>query len=495
VRTSKVAALFAATVVVGAACSGGGLSDSTIEQSDTTAVSTVADVDGNDNNQGGEADFCRSFGQLLDVDFATAGGVESARSVIEDVRARSPEPIAAAITTYTTDFEALLAAVEEAGYDRAAAQAPGFDDLAIQAITDWLDGGCTRLELVTATWNTDFDSRTIDLSELVVGLNTLADTRDQIRPIDDPEFESATSADEWLEGREPGILIDFDGDARFYPLQVMTVHEVVNDVVGRVSVAVTFCPLCNSGVVFDREVDGRVLRFGTSGLLRNSDLVMWDDITESLWQQITGEGIVGELAGTRLEFLPSSIVRWSDFAANFPDGQVLSRDPLFLPRYGTNGYVGYSSAPIPRNFQGDTDDRFPALERVVGVNIGETAKAYPFSVINQERSVNDELEGIPIVVLWGADDTADALDTPLIAEGQAIGTGVAYLRTVDGEVLTFSPDGESFVDAQTGTRWNILGHAVEGPLAGARLEPVIHRNEFWFAWAAFNTGSPVYGTS
>ncbi len=95
----------------------------------------------------------------------------------------------------------------------------------------------------------------------------------------------------------------------------------------------------------------------------------------------------------------------------------------------------------------------------------------------------------------GGQHDADALDTPLIAEGQAIGTGVAYLRTVDGEVLTFSPDGESFVDAQTGTKWNILGHAVEGPLAGARLEPVIHRNEFWFAWAAFNTGSPVYGTS
>jgi hypothetical protein len=110
---------------------------STIEQSDTTAVSTVADVDGDDNHQGGEADFCRSFGQLLDVDFATAGDVESARSVIEDVRARPPEPIAAAIATYTTDFEALLAAVEEAGYDLAATQAPGFDSATLEKGQQW----------------------------------------------------------------------------------------------------------------------------------------------------------------------------------------------------------------------------------------------------------------------------------------------------------------------------------------------------------------------
>ena len=493
-RASRIAALFFAVALVGAACSSDG-TDSTIEQPRTTSAGTVTTDDFGDTQPGAEGGFCRNFGQLLEVEFDTAGAVESARAAVERVRVSTPEAIAVAIGTYTTEFDALLTAVEAANYDRDSAQVPDFDDAAIQTIIDWLDGGCTQLELVSASWNTDFESRTIELSELVIGLNTLSDTRDRIRPIDDPEFESIASAADWLEGREPGLLVDFDGDTRFYPIQVMSFHEVVNDVVAEVPIAVTYCPLCNSGVVFGREVGGRVLRFGTSGLLRNSDLVMWDDVTESLWQQITGEGIVGELAGFQLELLPSSIIRWSDFAANFPDGRVLSRLPFLLPQYGSNGYVGYSSASAPRNFQGDVDDRFPALERVVGINVGDLTKAYPFSVINQQRVVNDEVAGTPLVVFWGADDTADALDASFIADGQAIGTGVAYLRMVDGEVLTFTPDGDLFVDAETGTRWNILGHAVEGQLAGARLEPVIHRNEFWFAWAAFNTGSPVYGTS
>lgn len=430
---------------------------------------------------------------MLDVEFGSAGEVEAARAAVQLVRVGAPEAIAEAIDIYAMDFEALLVAVEEAGYDRASADVREFDGAALGEITEWLDGGCTAFELVTSSWNTDFDNRTIELTELVLGLNTLSDSRDQIRPIDDPRFESVSSANDWLDGREPGLLLDFDGDARFYPLQVMTVHEVVNDVVNGIPAVVTYCPLCNSGVVFNREVDGKLLRFGTSGFLRNSDLVMWDDVTEGLWQQITGEGIVGTLAGTQLEFLPSSIVRWSDFAENFSEGQVLSREPFLLPRYGTNGYVGYSSSPTPRNFLGDIDERFPALERVIGVNIGDAAKAYPFSIMNQERAVNDDVEGTPIAVLWGSEDTADALDTSLIAEGRAIGTGVAYLRTVNGEVLTFNPDGDMFVDVGTGTKWNILGRAVEGPLAGSRLEPVIHRNEFWFAWAAFNEGSPVYG--
>jgi hypothetical protein len=126
--------------------------------------------------------------------------------------------------------------------------------------------------------------------------------------------------------------------------------------------------------------------------------------------------------------------------------------------------------------------------------VDEATKAYPFSTISPVGAVNDELNGTPLAVWWGAPDTADALDDRRVADGQAIGTGIAFVREVDGQILTFTANGDDkFTDAETGTTWNLLGRATDGPLAGTELEKALHQNEFWFAWAAFNVGAPVYG--
>ena len=342
-------------------------------------------------------------------------------------------------------------------------------------------------------WTTDFTRRTIDsLDELIAGIPA-ADPRDIIPPLDNPEFEEVSEAAQWLDPREPGVLFALDGDARFYPLRILTFHEVVNDNFAGRPVVVTYCPLCNTAVVFDPVVNGEALRFGVSGLLRKSDLVMWDSSTETLWQQITGEGIVGELAGTQLELLGSSLVRWGDFQSEFPAGAVLSRQTGFTRSYGQNPYRGYSSSDRPFLFDGDLDERFPALERVVGVTVDGRDKAYPFSVISPVGAVNDVVGDTPIVVFWGAPDTADALDTADITQGKSIGTGVAYDRTVNGTVLTFVANGDdSFTDHETNTTWNLLGRAISGPLEGTQLDVVVHRNDFWFAWSAFNPDDPVF---
>ena len=343
-------------------------------------------------------------------------------------------------------------------------------------------------------WNTDWTQRTIDLSELIKG-RPEADPRDIIVPIDEPKFETVEEASQWLEGREPVALVELGGEARVYPLRILTVHEIVNDQFGDVPIAVTYCPLCNSAVAFERTVDGQVLRFGTSGLLRNSDLVMWDRQTESLWQQITGEGIVGELAGTQLEFVPIGIVAWEDAQERFPDGKVLSRDTGFVASYGSNPYVGYDQGLLGGAFlfDGEIDERFPAFERVVSIRINEEVKAYPFSLLSEVRAANDVVAGEPVLVVWGAGDTASALDASDIAEGRSVGTGLAYLRTVDGQVLTFEAQGDdTFVDRETGTTWDLLGQALSGPLAGTQLTAAIHTNELWFAWAAFNPEAQVY---
>jgi len=341
-------------------------------------------------------------------------------------------------------------------------------------------------------WNTDWSNSTIDLLELRRGL-AASDPRDGIPPIDEPKLETVAEASDWLDDREPVALAKAGGEARAYPLRILTWHEIVNDELGGRPVAVTYCPLCNSAVGFEREVEGQVLTFGVSGLLRNSDLVMWDRQTESLWQQITGEGIVGELAGTQLAFVPVTIVSWETFREEFPDATVLSQDTGYGRSYGRNPYDFYDSANRPFLFSGELDDRYPAMERVLATIVGETNKAYPFSVISQERAVNDEVAGEPIVVLWGDDDTASALSAPTISEGRAVGTSAAYSRTVDGQVLTFRPAGDdAFEDNETGTTWDLLGNGVDGPLAGETLEPVIADTPLWFAWAAFNDGSPVY---
>ncbi len=350
------------------------------------------------------------------------------------------------------------------------------------------------LASVTSRWSTDFSIRSIDLGELLIGISA-RDPRDLIPPLDEPAFETADSANGWLADQEPGVIVTVAGEARFYPLSILTRHEIVNDRFEEQPVVVTYCPLCNTALAFDPTVEGKVLRFGVSGLLRNSDLVMWDDETQSLWQQITGEAIVGELTGTKLNTVSSAIVRWADFRDGYPFGMVLSQDTGFGIRYGANPYVGYSSrsAPYATFFRSEIDDRFPALERVVGVSLESADKAYPFSLLSEAGVVNDRIGDVPVTVWWGAPETADALDSFEIAAGQAVGTGIAFFASLDGQILEFQPvSGEVFADLQTGSLWTILGKAIDGPLEGSQLEIAPHRNEFWFAWQAFFADAPVW---
>ena len=245
-------------------------------------------------------------------------------------------------------------------------------------------------------------------------------------------------------------------------------------------------------VALDARVDGEDIRFGVSGLLRNSDLVMWDEATTSLWQQITGEAIVGVLAGTKLDLIPTSIVSFGDTLENHPDALSLSRETGFGIPYGANGYVGYSSSEQPFLFDGEPDPRFPALSRVVGVTIEGDQKAYPFERLSVVGVVNDVVAGVPIAVLWGG-NTADALDGQSIADSLAIGTGIAFDRRVGDQELTFTSAGDDLFLEETNSTWTLLGRAIDGPLIGERLQTVTHRNEFWFAWAVFFAEAPVYG--
>ncbi len=317
---------------------------------------------------------------------------------------------------------------------------------------------------------------------------------DGIPPIDAPVFETVEDADGWLQPQDPVLVFELDGDARAYPLAILTFHEIVNDTVAGEPVVVTYCPLCNSGLVFERTVDGEVLDFGTSGRLWQSNLVMYDRATRSLWSQFTGEAIVGDRLGQELVGLPLQIVRWAEYRDAWPDGRVLSRDTGHDRPYGSNPYTGYDSNDSPFLFDGQTDGPLPQMERVVTTGGEEDPVAYPLPVLAEQRVVHDQVAGQPVVVLW-APGTASALDEASISDSRDVGATGVFRPVVDGRELTFEPAGETeFRDDETGSTWTILGQAVGGPLEGHQLDRVTHDDTFWFVQFAFRPETRVAGS-
>lgn len=343
-----------------------------------------------------------------------------------------------------------------------------------------------RLQFNPDFWpETDFSKHSVEYTEIFSG----GPPPDGIPAIDNPIFEDVGAANRWLGDDWPVMFFELNGDVRAYPLAILIQHEIVNDVVGDVPVTLTFCPLCNSTIAFSRTLeDGQVLDFGTTGNLRNSDLVMYDRQTLSWWQQFTGEGIVGELTGTQLKFFPSQIIAWSDFKDNHPEGEVLSRETGFTRSYGTNPYAGYDTIdsnpffPVTGN-----DSRLLPKERVVALQVEGLDVAYPFSILSEIRVINDVVAGQPLVVFW-----KEGTQTIFGNSGVDTGSSSAFLRTVDGVVLNFVEVVDGFQDEETGSLWNIFGEAIEGELKGTILEQVLSGEHFWFAWSTFKPETIVW---
>jgi len=282
----------------------------------------------------------------------------------------------------------------------------------------------------SASWDTDFSKALVSLDEFQSG----GPPKDGIPAIDIPQFTPAGEID-WLGDREPVILVEVDGDTRGYPIQILMWHEIANDQIGSTPVAVTFCPLCNTAIVFDRRLNGETYDFGTTGKLRESDLVMYDRQTESWWQQFSGEALVGDLAGKKLEQVPARIVAWKDFVGEHPTASVLNKETGFVRAYGQNPYVGYDSIDSPPIFatRNEDDDRLPPKERVVYIELGDGAYAVPFSSFAKEPRVTFDTAAGEVDVRWSG-GVASALDGVGIASGRDVGSVTV---TRDGEPVPF----------------------------------------------------------
>jgi len=335
----------------------------------------------------------------------------------------------------------------------------------------------------TSNWHTDFSPHSVSLSSILPG----GPGRDGIPPIDHPRFVSVAAAGRFLASREPVIAVSIGGRARAYPLQILVWHEIVNDTLAGTPIAVTYCPLCNSAVVFDRRAAGRTLTFGTTGNLRNSDLVMWDRQTESWWQQFSGEAIVGSLTGTRLSAVDSQTLSFAAFRARFPSGDVLSRNTGFQRPYGQNPYAGYDTVPTSRPFDygGRLDPRLPPVERVESITVGSDTTVAPFDALRRQPVTEATIGHVPAVVLFDP-RVLSPLDASTIAASRSVGSAAAFDRRLGGRTLDFQPAGVGTMrDLQTGSSWDITGRAIAGPMRGMQLRRLHDLNAFWFAVAAF----------
>ena len=304
-----------------------------------------------------------------------------------------------------------------------------------------------------ADWaETDFANRAVPLKEIV----SAGPGKDDIPPIDAPMFEDVEAAADRLDPEEPVLSVVVNGAARAYPLSVLIWHEIANDVVGGAPVAATYCPLCNSAIVYDRRVDGRTLDFGTTGKLRKSDLVMWDRQTESWWQQFTGRAIVGAMTGARLKVIPSRIESFARFRNRRPDGMVLRPNHPQLRAYGRNPYVRYDSAPWPFLYRGQAPDGIAPLARVVAV--GDAA--WSLDLLRRRGRI----KAAGGVMLSWTPGQASALDAPDIADGRDVGNvvvermgahgpeDVAHLITFAFAFHGFRPEGTIHVACQGGAK-------------------------------------------
>jgi hypothetical protein len=309
-------------------------------------------------------------------------------------------------------------------------------------------------------------------------------SKDGIPAITDPVFAADwADVDATLDDDERVIGVVRDGDARAYPLAVLNWHEIVNDDFD-VPVLVTYCPLCGSGVVAERRVEGEPATFGVSGLLWNSDLVMYDTVTDSLWSQILGTAIRGPATGTELSLLPATFATWAAWRDEHPDTSVLLPPPHSdtvrgrqSRDYERNPYAAYANTGrIGIGYNDDfDDDRLHPKASVLGIYANGVARAYPLEEVSTVDLVSDTVGDLPVVVAAGAD-----------------GTLVAYERRVDGETLTFERDGEFLVAGDT--RWRLLsGTGADGPLADTPLTRANDRSPmFWFAWADFHPETEIW---
>ncbi len=298
--------------------------------------------------------------------------------------------------------------------------------------------------------------------------------KDGIPSIDDPKFAEIQGS-QFVSDSDIVIGLEINGDARAYPLFILVWHEIVNDRVGDVPVAVTYCPLCYTNQVFERVIDGNEVEFGTSGKLYNSNLLMYDRWTESYWSQALGIAVTGELTGMQLKKVPFDVITWGDWKKLHPDTLVLTTDTGHLRSYATDPYGNYYTDPRIIFPVDNSDDRMHPKEVILGFHEDGIYKAYKQSDVETRTIINDNVGETSIMLVSQFSQNSRAFD-----------------RTVNGEILEFEFVDKKITDTTTNSEWNYDGIAISGPLEGNKLTRMSIEPGFWFEWVAFHPETEVW---
>jgi hypothetical protein len=347
------------------------------------------------------------------------------------------------------------------------------------------------------SWKTDTTKFSIDKSEIQIVM-----PKGSFPKIDFPEFLNKGEGLVSYYKKEPVIAVEINGNAKAYPLNILTFHEITNDTLSGVPILATYCPLCNSGLVFNRKLKHNnkeyLLEFDVSGMLRKSDMIMLDRNTETLWQQLLGTAIVGDLDTAQLEILPSLIISVEAFFRQYPNGKIMSNktnDQKLKNEYGHNPYKKYddlSSSPYQRFFKKNKiSNKLPAMERIVDIQDQGDYKVYTFTAVKQKEVINDTFKSKKVVLFYQK-GTVSILDENKLTDSKDIGSVTVFRRMLDGKEYTFKKEKNLFVDCQTNSFWNAYGYCYQGKLKEKQLKIETHSNHFAFAWFAFHPNTIIY---
>lgn len=299
--------------------------------------------------------------------------------------------------------------------------------------------------------------------------------KDGIPSIDNPIFADVQSS-QFMSDSDTVIGLDINGEVKAYPLSILVWHEIVNDRVGDVPVSITYCPLCYTNQVFERTINGEEVEFGTSGKLYNSNLVMYDRLTESYWSQALGMAIKGELSGYQLNLIPFDVITWGDWKTLHPDTLVLTTETGYIRSYTTDPYGSYYTEPRIMFPVENRDDRLPLKEIILGFNQNGIYKAYKQNDIESKIIINDSIGETPVMLVSLFSENARAFE-----------------RTTGDQILDFAyTDGKIF-DTQTNSEWNYDGLSISGKYEGNQLERMPIEPGFWFEWVAFHPNTELFG--
>lgn len=346
-------------------------------------------------------------------------------------------------------------------------------------------------------WATDTTNHTVDLSDL-----TLAVAKDALPTLDFPKFITKSDKKYNFYEYEPVIAISYNGESKAYPLSLLTMYELSNDSIGMEQVMITYCPMCNAAMVFNRKVKkddkNYLLHFGISGLLMHNDMIMYDKQTNTWWEQLMGEAIVGELAGTELKMMRALIISAKDYFDRYPEGKILSPEGITIIDKKTGHrpfhHLNHENGKIDSTYYlpEKIDPRLPPLERVLDIHVADHTMIYPFSAIAKKGVINEVFDNMHFVIFYHK-DMVSVLDEDDLSKSKHIGSATAFRSTLDGVNYTFHKKGNYFYDDQTHSIWDITGYCREGSLKGKQLMIVPHSNHFAFAYLAFFPDAEIYG--